>query len=485
MDELTAESTYCNSTFIKKICNKYTSLSEEDIDLICEQAKNLQQMADLAQANIFIDCPLKDQQHAIVVAEAAPTTAPSLYTQSVVGKIAYKSYEPAVVLTHQRGKPVFRKRAISQEGKLVKQSVVPIKNKHGRTIGSLIMEQDISEQATNEKRLKALSKTTTQLSQTLISLTGPNSLLTNMIQEALFLIDVEGRVVYVNSLGLHMAEEMADRGDIVGSDFHLLFPWLDVLMNHKDEVLFEEMKYKNKVFEVKCIKTRDHAKQLTGRLILIRDITELREKERQLIVKSAVIKEIHHRVKNSLQTVASLIRLQMKRGVPKDSLPYFQEMIDRILSIATVHEVLSDTTSDEAECLTLLETIGRTLVQNRNHEESHLSISINGDKVVLQSNRAISLALIVHELIQNSIKHAFPHQVRGEIGVHVKKEEHDVLTVTVQDNGIGYEEGQPESLGMEIVHMLVHYDLCGQYHIKKTTEGTTAVVQVPLKGDEG
>lgn len=477
----TATTLYNEEQYIRELCKTYTNLTDEDIEIICEQAKNLQQMADLAQANIFIDCPLKDQKHAIVVAEAVPTTAPSLYTNPVVGKIAYNSYEPAVYLVHQRGKPVFRKRAITQEGKLVKQSVVPIRNKLGQTIGTLIMEQDISEQANSEKQLKFLSKTTEQLSQTLIGLTEPNSLITDLIQEAVFLVDVQGKVVYANTLAMHMAEELHGEGEIIDHSFSMLFPWAASILNHPDDILFEEVKLNQKVYEVKSLKSKKD-QELIAYLILVRDISDLREKERQLIVKSAVIKEIHHRVKNSLQTIASLIRLQMKRGVPEASIPYFKEIVDRILSIATVHNVLSDSTSDEVECLSLLNTIASNLVINQMHGECQLNLTVEGDRVLLPSNRAISLALIVHELIQNSIKHAFPDRETGQIYIGVK-EEHDILTVIVRDDGIGYDEEQP-SLGLEIVHLLVQYDLSGHYTIETKDQGTTVTIQFPLAGDE-
>ena len=102
--------------------------------------------------------------------------------------------------------------------------------------------------------------------------------------------------------------------------------------------------------------------------------------------------------------------------------------------------------------------------------------------MLLPSNRAISLALIVHELIQNSIKHAFPDRETGQIYIGVK-EEHDILTVIVRDDGIGYDEEQP-SLGLEIVHLLVQYDLSGHYTIETKDQGTTVTIQFPLAGDE-
>jgi two-component sensor histidine kinase len=473
---------------ITKICAEHTNLTDEDIQVVYDLATNIQMISDLAQANIFIDCPTKDNQHAIVVAEATPSIAPSLYTMSVVGKFAYESYEPAVILTHKTGKPTIRNRAITQEGKSVKQSVVPIKNKQGSTIGSLIMEQDISEQIHHENRLKELSQTTEQLSQTLIGLTEQESMISDMIQESLFLLEVDGHIMYANSCAINLVVEMGGKGEIVGNPIvdHLSF--LRYIDFESEDVFFKEIKVEKKVFVIKRISLRDENRQ-TGALLLIRDLTELREKERQLMVKSAVIKEIHHRVKNNLQTVASLLRLQMKRGVPKESLSYFQESLNRILSIATVHEVLCNSGLDDIEVLELIKRIGHMLVGNRECIETDVMISFEGEKLLMNSDKAISLALLINELVQNSLKHAFRGRERGEIQVCFIKdcsklesagEVLDYLEVRVQDNGVGYSPSSKTSLGLDIVDTIIKHDLSGKFQIKATEQGTEAVVKFPI-----
>jgi two-component sensor histidine kinase len=475
-------------TSITTICTEYTNLTGEDIQEIYDLATNIQMIADLAQANIFIDCPTKDHQHAIVVAEAIPSITPSLYTMPVVGKFAYESYEPAVILTHKTGKPTIRNRAITQEGKSVKQSVVPIKNKLGATIGSLIMEQDISEQIHHENRLKELSQTTEQLSQTLIGLTDQESIISDMIQESLFLLEVDGRIMYANSCAINLVVEMEGTGEIVGSPIVDHLPFLQNIDFEADDVLFKEITAEKKVFVIKRISLRNEDKQ-TGVLLLIRDLTELREKERQLMVKSAVIKEIHHRVKNNLQTVASLLRLQMKRGVPKESLSYFQESLNRILSIATVHEVLCNSGLDDIEILELMKRIGHMLVRNRECIETDVTISFEGEGQMMKSDKAISLALLINELVQNSLKHAFRGREKGEIKVcfiregskkGLAEESSDHLVVKVIDNGLGYSMSDKPSLGLDIVNTIIEHDLSGQFQIRSMGQGTEAVVRFPL-----
>ncbi|WP_408009237.1 histidine kinase N-terminal domain-containing protein [Pseudalkalibacillus sp. A8] len=464
---------------IKELCIEYTDLSESDIEIIIETSKSLQLTADITQANMFIDCPTKDGKHAIVIAEAMPTKASSLYTSSVVGKFAYSSFEPAVVYTHKTGKPMTRKRAITQEAKYVKQSVTPIKNKDGRTIRSLIMEEDISEQVDHENKMKALSKTTEQLSQTLIGLTEKDSIISNMIQESLLLLDPKGVIVYYNSCAGYLVEEMSGVKESIGTPVNVLLPFLKNIISKTDEIVQEEVSVENKVFEVKQIRLMNK-RNLTGTLLVIRELTELRQKERELMVKSAVIQEIHHRVKNNLQTISSLLRLQMKRGGPKAKI-HLQESLNRISSIAAVHEELLESSNiDKVEIKQLIERIGQMLIRNRLCTEKDISMQFHGKEMCMNSDTAVSLALTLNELIQNCLKHAFQGMEKGTIEVRFIGSE-TTLEVEVEDDGIGYSPSSKSSLGHDIVNTIVNHDLAGMFSIKQTSKGTKATVTFPLK----
>lgn len=464
---------------LKTICREHTLLTADDIDTICRVAEHLQLVSDLAQANVFIDCPTKDNQHAVVVAERSPLTGLSLYSDSVVGQFAYESYEPAVVRTHKSGKPTIRNRAITQEGKSVKQSVVPIKNKQGHTIGSLIMEQDISAQIMHEHQIKILNETTEQLSETLLGITEQEPFISDMIQEALFLVDPNGFILYANAYAINLIVEMGGSSDVVGVPIKHSLTFLKGIDLQTESVLFREMNSGRKTFAVKGVLLRKN-QQTIGSLISIRDLTELREKERQLMVKSTVIKEIHHRVKNNLQAVASLLRLQMRRGVPAEAERLFQESLNRILSIAAVHDILSNTGLDEVEVLQMVKKVGLTIVNNGGDPERHIEINFVGDQIQLQTDKAVSLALVVNELIQNSVDHAFPNQSHGVIKVSIVAED-ELVNVSIEDNGVGYSlQNGGESLGLQIVKTLTEQDLSGTFSIECVNNSTVALVKFPL-----
>lgn len=465
---------------MESLCKLHTDLIEDDIRKINEVVKNLPLIADLNQANVFVDCPTKEKKHAIVVAEAAPTTAKSVYKNSVVGKFAYETFEPAVFYVLRSGKPIFLNHALTQEGKKVEQSVVPITGSKNRIIGTLIMEKDISDKLQNQHKMKALTEANETLSELLLGMAENSPFIPDVIEEALFIIDPGLHIQYSNPSATNLVLEMCSKECITGTRILDYFPNIKEICLLADELIIQEVTIKNKVFQLKKISLVQNEKN-NGSFIIFRDLTELREKERELTVKTVAIREIHHRVKNNLQTVASLLRLQMRRGIPEESKVHFVESLNRILSIASVYEIiLSNSSIDDVEIFSLLEKIGNMLVLNEDHEGKKITIEYSGPKLMIKSNIAVSVALVINELIQNCVKHAFKGLNEGKIMVTIQ-EDAPLIKVQVQDNGIGSASGITPSFGLEIVKMMIEHDLSGQFNIVGTNAGTVATVEFPLE----
>jgi two-component sensor histidine kinase len=466
---------------VEELCALHTNLSDEDVQKVKEMAVNLPLIADLNKANVFIDCPTKEGKHAIVVAEAAPTTANSVYKKPVVGKFAYEAFEPSVFFTLRTGKPMFLNRALTQEGKTVDQSVVPIKGSHNRVIGTLIMEKDISEQLISQHKMEALSEATETLSEILIGMTENKSIIPEVIEEALFFIDPAGKIIYSNPAATNLIQEIGERrsSNIHNSLIHY-FPSIQHILENPEELLIEEIKIYGKIFQVKKIQLGQQEKP-TGTFVIFKNITELREKERELIVKSVAIREIHHRVKNNLQTVASLLRLQMRRGLPEESKVHFVESLNRIASIASVYEIiLSSSSVDEVDIYSLIEKIGNMLVYEAELDQKQIQISYSGPQLLIHSSKAVSVALVINELIQNCVKHAFLYTTEGTIEVRFQEKDFEII-IDVLDNGAGYSPNAKPSLGLDIVKMMIEHDLSGHFKIERAEKGTIASVKFPLE----
>jgi two-component system, sensor histidine kinase PdtaS len=462
------------------LCKIHTDLTDEDIQKINEVVHNLPLIADLNQANVFIDCPTRESKHAIVVAEASPTTAKSVYKNPVVGKFAYETFEPAVFYVLRTGKPIFLNHALTQEGKKVEQSVVPIEGNDNRVIGTLIMEKDISDKLQNQNKLKTLTEANETLSELLLGMAENSPFIPEVIEESLFIIGPDLLIQYANPSAMNLSLEICSKEYKHGTSFIDCFPDLREVCMLPDELVIQEVKIKNKVFQMKKISLVQNDKN-SGSFIIFRDLTELREKERELTVKTVAIREIHHRVKNNLQTVASLLRLQMRRGVPEESKVHFIESLNRILSIASVYEIiLSNSSIDDVEIFSLIEKIGNMLIFSNDHDSKHISIEYSGPRLLIKSNVAVSVALVINELIQNCVKHAFTGLTDGNIKVTIEHLGPNIW-VQVQDNGIGCPSTNKHSLGLDIVKMMIEHDLSGQFTIVGTSEGTTATVEFPLE----
>jgi len=184
-----------------------------------------------------------------------------------------------------------------------------------------------------------------------------------------------------------------------------------------------------------------------------------------LVVKSAMVREMHHRVKNNLQMIAMLLRLQMRDGREVSGREVLTETINRILSIAAVHEILAAEGLGTVSVSEMLDRVVHTVTQTMAPPGFALDARVSGDDVHLPTQQATSLALVVNELLQNAMEHAFPGRAKGQV-VIVLMLGPDALRVEVRDDGVGLPDGfaleRSSDLGLEIVRTLVQDDLKGR-----------------------
>ena len=139
----------------------------------------------------------------------------------------------------------------------------------------------------------------------------------------------------------------------------------------------------------------------------------------KLMVKSALIQEMHHRVKNNLQQVASLLRLQMHYAGERSVEQVLTESLNRILAIASVHELLSREDLDMVSVKKVAESIVAATAQSVIAPGKHIRMAIEGPDILLPSSQATSVALVLNELVQNAVEHGFGEgSDEGQIAVH-------------------------------------------------------------------
>lgn len=206
--------------------------------------------------------------------------------------------------------------------------------------------------------------------------------------------------------------------------------------------------------------------------------TALAIENARLVTNAAVVREMHHRIKNNLQTVAMLLQLQAAdsgESVAKDVL---QVSVNRILSIAAVHEILSEEGFRSVDVKDVAERIAQLVAQNMLRPDRQITIEVTGEAIVLPSKPATSLALVINELLQNALEHAFVGHERGRVIIQLGRRAKE-YAVEVSDDGVGLPRERRSSIGLEIVETLVRDDLRGKLTFKSGPAGTRVIITLP------
>jgi len=232
----------------------------------------------------------------------------------------------------------------------------------------------------------------------------------------------------------------------------------------------------------------------SGVLIVLHDDTDIRRQDEEIRVKNAMIQEVHHRVKNNLQTIAGLLRMQMRRVKSKEARLALDEALNRILSVAVIHEFLSGSGSN---IINVKEVCGRILTQFQQgmvDPDKHIRLELTGEPIFLPARQATACSLIINELLLNSLEHGFEQKREGVIWVNLEDSGEEVI-IMVSDDGDGvpddFQLDQATSLGLQIVRILVEDDLKGTIDLDKkddSEEGLTVKIVFSknlFTGEEG
>ena len=226
--------------------------------------------------------------------------------------------------------------------------------------------------------------------------------------------------------------------------------------------------------------------------MLLRDVTDLRRRDRELVTKDATIREIHHRVKNNLQTVAALLRMQSRRvdsGVAQDAL---NEAVRRVGSIALVHEILSQQAVEETVEFDEIADRLASMVGEVTSVGVPVRVRREGSFGLLPSEVATPMAMVVTELLQNAVEHGYRGSGPGDpetgtIVMSVRQQPAGHLQVTIEDDGHGLPDGfsldTSTNLGLSIVKTLVEGELGGRLSLgpRPDGHGARAAVELPLE----
>ncbi|NIP99753.1 MAG: hypothetical protein GWM98_04385 [Nitrospinaceae bacterium] len=227
--------------------------------------------------------------------------------------------------------------------------------------------------------------------------------------------------------------------------------------------------------EYRCAPLLEKGKPVGG-VITFRDVTEQRLGEQRiresLRVKDLLLKEIHHRVKNNMQVISSMLWLQGKDIRQKKYAALFQDCSNRILSMALLHEKLYESSNlSKIDFKDYGASLMRDLAASYGTDADRVEMKIESENVFLDWNAGVPCGLLIQELVSNSLKHAFPRKRKGEIRVSLRPVKGKKLELIVADNGVGFPQGMDfrntRSLGLQLVTTLAEKQLGGTVRWKR------------------
>lgn len=306
-------------------------------------------------------------------------------------------------------------------------------------------------------------------------------------ENGVIIADSHGRIIYANETARHVyhALGVSNLLGLLLSDRRLT-RYVTRETVSKDMPFEREMEAGSMLILRREIPIRAGGDTLRS-VIVTEDVTAVREREREIRVQAAMIQEIHHRVKNNLQLVASLLRMAARRARSKEARDALTGSVTRVSSIAAIHDFLSREGSETLDIKKAASSLMDAVAAASLPPGFRLEKKIDGDELVLLAERGMSLALVINELILNSVSHAFPGRESGLIGVSISVRAAEAV-LDIYDDGVGlppdFSPERARSLGLRIVRTIVGEDLAGSFSIRRGGDLTRARIVIPYGGDE-
>lgn len=500
------------------VVHECESLTQQDIDFLHTVEGRMGILADLSRADVLLYCRLQGDS-AVVVSQARPHSILPLYGESMVRRRVTPQEEPAVFQALADGRHGLQEiQRTSQpsapgQGALVVQETHPVQRPGGGVVAAVSVETNLIERERHRRRNKVFQKTLRQFQEAVLhgGLPGIDGLSPFAEHDGIVVVDAQHRIQYVSGIATSLYRKLGYTGDLLKWHFEDLELDDNAVVHEafdKGECLEREIALRDLVWIKKAIPLSSTGRRrgrpvlspqggATGRLaepgarrvervlVTIRDETAARRQEDELRVKAAMIQEIHHRVKNNMQTIASLLRLQARRAESEEVQRALQEGINRILSVAVIHEFLA---RQDARMINIRDVSQRIINQLRDgvlDQEQGIRMELRGPNIHLPTQPATVCALVINELLQNSLEHGYDRQQGGTVTVNLK-DDGDQITIAVDDDGVGlpadFDLDQSGSLGLHIVRTLAQGDLKGTFELCGRDKGVSAVVTFPKQG---
>ncbi|MEE8602572.1 sensor histidine kinase [Euzebya tangerina] len=475
-----------------------TDLSTHEVRHIRHLLAEWQIVADLSFADLLLFVPAKEGQDAgyRCIGQMRPYTAQTIYVDDLVGDFFLRHQRPMVGRGFAEGRVIRDADPDWSTGVPVREEAIPV-GYGNRIIAVISREANVATARSPSQLELTYLQAASQLAVMMAAGTFPyavgdrpeDSDASPRVGDGIIRINAGGTVTYASPNAISAYRRLGHVDAVHGQNIADIDPRPGDAHAALDGniAVMEEIEHDGSVVLRRFMPLLE-GDQLTGALVLVRDITERRRHQKALRVKDATIREIHHRVKNNLQTVASLLRLQGRRMASDEGREALAESVRRISSIALVHEILSREARQEAMFSEIATRIVDMLREGLVSPDTPVEFTVTGDPGELPAEVATPLALVLTELVQNSVEHAFVEfdfsARRGAVDIAFDRHS-STLSIIVSDNGRGLPEGVTleslSNLGLQIVRTLVGSELGGTLHSLEPEQGTAVEIVIPLQ----
>lgn len=475
------------------LAHERTELTDAEISDLQALVADWSLLADLAFADLVLWLPTWNNGGFVAVAQVRPTTGPTQIALDVVGQFMAKGRAPHLDTAYSQNLRVLKR---SELNSLIPtgEEAYPIQ-RGDRVVGILQRSSAISARQIGELE-KAYLTAFDALAEMAMGGLFPqgagasHATAPPRVSDGLIQLDAEGIVKFASPNAVSAFHRMGLAFGIQGQHLANTLMRLTRKPGPVNEAIMllaggrtageTEIENAGAFLTLKSIPLTV-SQQRIGALILVRDVSEVRRKEKSLLTKDASIREIHHRVKNNLQTVAALLRLQARRSDSVEVRTALEEAQRRVAAIATVHEILAHEPGTSVDFDEIVERL-ILMVRDMTRGMRQGSIEKTGTFGELRSEQATALAMVLSELIGNAVEHGIGlRETQGMVEVRADRTVSS-LEIWVQDDGPGLDEaGIVEGLGLSIVRTIITQDLKGEFQFEGgTPTGVVVHIKIPL-----
>jgi two-component sensor histidine kinase len=457
---------------LAELAREHTSLDRDEITHLQHLVSEWGMLADFCFADLLLYLPVGERRW-VVVAQVRPATSQTLYIADWVGSWANDSERPLLAAALEQGEIVEGEIEVEGLPEPARMMAIPVRCPGCAPFAVLTREWS----PRTGRPPGELERTYLGIFQRFAVMIaegafpfpgrGDDSSVAPRVGDGVMVLDADARVAYASPNAVSALHRVGISANLVGQRL-AEFGFIDSPMRQAFERLepvIEEFDQTPEVtLLVRCLPILAGG-EVAGGVLLLRDVTELRRRDRLLLTKDATIREIHHRVKNNLQTISSLLRLQARRLTNDEAKAAVAESVRRIRTIALVHETLSRDPGEDVAFIEIVRPLLRLAEEGLQSPDRPVRFVVHGDGGRLPATIATPLSVVLTELLQNAVDHGFPEGSRGGTVVVALRNDGRHLDVRVTDDGRGVPAGfnldEATGLGLSIVRTLVTTELGG------------------------